>query len=126
MPDRPRINCTTPGCRGTSSAGGRCESCTARRGRAGSGRTTSSRRGYGAVWQRRRVEYLVEHPRCALCGRAATVPDHWPTDRATLVRMGVDDPDADEYLRPLCEPDHRSETAANQPGGWHRSGGRIA
>jgi hypothetical protein len=48
------------------------------------------------------------------------VPDHHPRSRRELIAAGVADPDADEYLRPLCAPCHNPETARNQPGGWNR------
>lgn len=121
MPSRPRTPCTTPGCTGRSDQGGRCDACRARR-RIGvdQARGTAADRGYGRRWRARRPDYLARHPRCALCGRASTVPDHYPRSRRELVAAGVLDPDADEYLRPLCDPCHRAETARHQPGGWHR------
>jgi 5-methylcytosine-specific restriction enzyme A len=128
MPTRPRAPCTTPGCGTPTPAGGRCETCRSRR-RADSDRIRgdATQRGYGEHWRTViRPAYLTRRPRCALCGRAATIPDHHPRSRRDLVAAGVADPDADEHLRPLCGPCHSRETARNQPGGWHRerTGGR--
>jgi 5-methylcytosine-specific restriction protein A len=74
-------------------------------------RPSAAERGYGAAWRRRRAEFLAANPICCLCGGPATVPDHWPRTRRELVAAGVVDPDADVYLRPLCERDHNRETA---------------
>lgn len=122
MPGVPPKPCTTPGCRGSSPVGGRCERCRGRRTRiTDTRRGTSAQRGYGAAWRTgARLDYLSRHPVCVLCGQAATVPDHYPLSRRQLVAAGVDEPDADERLRPLCRPCHGSETARNQPGGWNR------
>jgi 5-methylcytosine-specific restriction enzyme A len=122
LPSRPRAPCTTPGCGTTTVGGGRCPDCRARKS-ADSDRIRGSaeQRGYGQRWRTViRPAYLTRHPRCVLCGRAATVPDHYPRSRRQLVAARVADPDADEHLRPLCDPCHRTETARNQPGGWHR------
>lgn len=107
--------CSTPGCPELV-ASGRCATCSADADRA---RGTAAARGYGRRWSRhRRPAYLARNPICCLCGALATIPDHWPVDRRTLVLQGVADPDADEHLRPLCGGCHRTETAVNQPGGW--------
>lgn len=123
MPTRPRAPCTTPGCYNTTPGGGRCDECRTRK-RADSDRLrgTPAERGYDDHWHTViRPAYLTRHPRCALCGRAATIPDHHPRSRRQLVAAGVTDPDADRHLRPLCDTCHRTETARNQPGGWHRA-----
>lgn len=81
-------------------------------------RRTAAERGYDARWRRRRKRYLRDHPTCCLCGDPSEVPDHHPLSREQLLEQGVDNPDADEYLRPLCTPCHNKETAKHQPGGW--------
>ncbi|HLL68828.1 MAG TPA: hypothetical protein VK453_24405 [Micromonosporaceae bacterium] len=113
MPNRPRVPCTTPGCTGTA-PGGRCDRCLTRQARG-----SSAARGYGRTWRARRIPYLVAHPWCVLCGRPATVPDHHPASRRQLEARGVADPDADEHLRALCDPCHRTQTALRQPGGFN-------
>lgn len=120
MPDKPPQPCATPGCPGKTPTG-RCERCQGRgqRGTA-QGRETTAARGYGAIWRAVRLDYLGRHPRCVLCGRMATVADHYPTSRRQLIRDQVPDPDADHRIRPLCAPHHATETAKHQPGGWHR------
>lgn len=113
MPVRPRTPCTTPGCTHTATQG-RCDTCRTRR------TPTDPDRPYGAAWRARRGDYLTRNPWCTLCHHRATVADHYPTHRRRLVALGDPDPDADEHLRPLCDPCHRVETAKHQPGGWHR------
>ena len=120
MPHRPLRPCTTPGCPGRAETG-RCPRC--RAGRQLNPRLkqlSAAERGYDGQWQTRRLEYLLNHPRCVLCGRLARIPDHYPLSRKQLVSQGVADPDADERLRPLCTACHRRETARRQPGGWWR------
>lgn len=120
MPNRPATACNTPGCGGSGTAG-RCPTCTERRSQdreRASG--TPRERGYDRAWDARRLHYLTRNPWCALCKRVATVADHWPVRKRRLVALGVLDPDADQYLRPLCDSCHRIETARWQPGGWHQ------
>lgn len=124
MPTRPPGRCTTPGCHNPTTAGGRCDTCTARRATVKDRRRgTAAQRGYDHTWTRTRLTYLADHPWCALCPAPATVPDHHPVSRRDLLRQGVPDPDAAHRLRPLCDRCHRRETARNQPGGWHRDRG---
>lgn len=75
---------------------------------------------YGPLWPAIRLDYLTRHPVCELCGRQATVPDHHPRGIRQLRKAGVDNPNADRYLRPLCARCHNRETARKEPGGWHR------
>ena len=88
-------------------------------------RPTAAQRGYGAAWQRTRARYLRTHPTCALCPAPAQVADHYPRSRRELIAAGIANPDADQYLRPLCTPCHNRETAKYQPGGWHVKGTRT-
>lgn len=83
-------------------------------------RGTARQRGYDAAWERKRKAFLAKHPTCLLCPSPARVGDHHPYSRRELVAMGVTDPDAEMYLRPLCVPCHSSETGKHQPGGWNR------
>lgn len=79
---------------------------------------SSAARGYGHAWRKLRLAYLAAHPWCAgvqgqhhpKCDGRATVPDHHPTTRAELVRLGVPDPDSWHRLQPLSEPCHRQKT----------------
>lgn len=118
MPARALRPCATPGCPGKA-LNGRCEHC--RSERAGNPRLraeTAARRGYDVHWRRRRLDFLVGHPACALCPQAAVVADHYPLSRRELLTLRVHDPDADEFLRPLCKSCHDHETGERQPGGW--------
>lgn len=120
MPQRPATPCSTPGCTLRADQGGRCLGCAKRRARAkDSRRGTASDRGYGLIWRARRLDFLVRHHWCKLCGHVARVADHYPTSRRELLERGIGDPDTDEYLRPLCKPCHDRETARHQPGGWN-------
>lgn len=119
MPANLRRRCTTPGCPKLTDQSGRCAHC--RRGKMRLKRNRSREvHDYGPRWPARRLNYLIEHPTCVYCGRLSAVPDHWPVSRRQLVADGVLDPDADQYLRPLCKACHDRETGRNQPGGWHR------
>lgn len=82
-------------------------------------RGSASARGYG---QRHRKVFragvLQRDPLCVLCGRVATVADHHPLDRRTLVERGMDADDP-EHGRGLCAACHNRSTAQAQPGGWN-------
>ncbi len=114
MPRKPLTPCSQPGCPELTS-GGPCEAHKAQREAQREERGTSAR---GLRWVRRRKAYIYSNPWCLLCGRAATVADHYPLSRKQLVAKGVADPDAFAHLRPLCVPCHNRETAKHQPGGW--------
>jgi 5-methylcytosine-specific restriction protein A len=115
MPRRPRPPCSVPGCPELTARGGRCPTH-AKEAEAARGTTTA--KGYGTRWQRVRRRYLYAHPWCVLCSKTATVADHFPESRRSLVARGVSDPDAWSRLRPLCTTCHNRETAKHQPGGW--------
>ena len=110
--------CSTPGCPNLTTKSGRCDTCQAQ---ADARRGTPAQRGYGTPHRRRfrpqvlaRADYL-----CELCRRnVATVADHWPLDRRTLVQRGLD-PDDPRHGRGLCKQCHDRETASTQPGGWN-------
>lgn len=87
-------------------------------------RPTAAARGYGAAWQRVRTRFLRANPICILCGQPSQVADHYPKSRKQLLSEGITNPDAPEYLRPLCTSCHNKETAKHQPGGWARAGKR--
>lgn len=115
--ERPLRPCATPGCpvRVTS---GRCPRCITRRRHPSNARRQTWSAVYGPDWPSRRLDYLIRHPVCILCGHMATVPDHHPRGIHLLRRQGILDPHQDKYLRPLCEPCHAVETAKHHPGGW--------
>lgn len=114
MPNGPLRPCGTPGCPNRV-PGGRCERCRGSRRRHENVRD----RGYKtAAWERFRLDYLIRHPRCVLCGRMANTPDHYPVKRRELVARGVLNPDQDCFVRALCNPCHGRQTAIHQPGGW--------
>ena len=120
MPERPHQRCTTPGCPGRVTTG-RCAHCLETRQTNPRLRIeTTAERGYGSPWRTRRYAYLTTHPYCALCGRLATIADHYPIARRQLVATGDPAPDADHHLRPLCKPCHDHETGLRQPGGWRQ------
>ena len=122
MPNRPPRCCNHPGCPRPAYHGSLCEEHAKEQPRQQeTARPTSAQRGYGARWQKRRAEFLRDHPICEDCGRIATIPDHVPS-RKELVRLGVPDPDADRYLHPRCRTCHNRKTNAKDGGGWRGRG----
>lgn len=115
MPRRPRPPCSVPGCPELTARGGRCA---AHEREATALRETPGTSVYGRRWPNIRRRYLYAHPWCVLCSKPATVADHFPDSRRSLVARGVSDPDAWSRLRPLCTSCHNRETAKHQPGGW--------
>jgi 5-methylcytosine-specific restriction protein A len=98
MPHRPRPPCSVPG-RPELTMGGRCP---VHEREANRERVTPGGSSYGRRRPNVRKRYLYAHPWCMLCGRTATVADHFPTSRRQLVAEGVSDPDVWSRLRPLC------------------------
>ncbi len=129
MPRALRV-CSRPGCP-VLTTGGRCGACKAQTRRTTDERRgTAAKRGYGgAHWANARAACLRRDVLCtcvldghghgARCYAAATVADHDPVERKELVRQGVEDPDAVEFLRGKCAPCHNRRTARVTPGGWH-------
>lgn len=78
-------------------------------------RPSAARRGYDYRWRRKRAAFLRTHPFCE-CGAAATVADHHPLTRVELVRAGVEDPDAEQYLVARCASCHSRKTAVRDGG----------
>lgn len=115
MPRKPRPPCSIPGCPELTARGGRCvkheREATAQR-------VTPGTSAYGPRWPYIRRAYLYRNPWCVLCGKPATVADHFPESRRSLVARGVADPDVASRLRPLCVSCHSRETARHQPGGF--------
>ena len=113
--------CTAPGfCPNAVAIDGRC-----RDHRRHQRATVNRRRGnwwtvYGPTWPARRLDFLARHPACDLCGRAATVADHYPVGIHELNAAGVGDPHADNRLRPLCESCHNRHTGRTTPVGARR------
>lgn len=114
MPNRPLRSCTTPGCP-SKVDGGKCARCKGNR----LDQHNAGKRPYArASWLRFRIDYLSRNPRCVLCDRMATIPDHWPVSRRDLVNRGVRHPDQAFYVRALCTACHNAQTGIHQPGGW--------
>lgn len=113
MVARPRKPCTSPGCPNRV-VEGRCEL----HHRLAAQQRTHWRELYGDDWPQIRLEYLLRHPVCLLCGRMASVADHHPRGIRLLLKQRNPDPHADRHLRPLCASCHSKETSRYQPGGW--------
>lgn len=118
MPNRPQQPCTSPGCPRKTRTG-RCDTCRTQK-RTAYRRRNRRQHDYGPRWPAFRLNYLLANPRCVICARLSTVPDHWPVSRRDLLAGGILDPDQDQYVRPLCKPCHDRQTAIHQPGGWAR------
>lgn len=89
----------------TDDATGLCPDCRA------SYRSPTERVYDELAWRRVSANFLRLHKWCVLClerglTTPATVADHYPRTRRELFAAGIDNPDAFEYLRPLCKADH--------------------
>lgn len=107
--------CNVPGCPELfEGAGGRCHthSLQARRNR-------DSNRVYGTKGHRTfRAAVLTRDPVCTICHKAmATVADHHPLDRKTLVETGRN-PNDPKHGRGLCATCHNTWTAHTTPAGF--------
>ena len=123
MPVRPQQPCKTPGCHNPARhKRPTCTQCRTRTNRdLRTRRGHSHDQGYGHTHRTRfRTEVLERDRLCVLCRRReATVADHYPLDRKTLVTMGLDADDP-QYGRALCTRCHDQHTATHAPGGWYR------
>lgn len=78
---------------------------------------SSTARGYGADWRRKRAEVLRAEPLCRLCAEAGRVTPATDVDHIESF-AGPDDPlrlDRSN-LRPLCGPCHRARSARQAAG----------
>lgn len=123
MPSRPSKPCTTPGCPNPARPNKpSCAQCRTRSNRdLRTRRGNSHTQGYGRGHRDRfRVGVLTRDRLCRICKRREAVEaDHYPLDRKTLVKLGLDANDP-AYGRGLCKPCHSRATAAHAPGGWYR------
>lgn len=123
MPSRPRQPCKSPGCSNPARQGRpTCTECRTRSNRdLRTRRGNSHRQGYGRGHRERfRIGVLTRDRLCRICKRReTTVADHHPTDRKTLVKMGLDADDP-EYGRGVCTRCHDWWTSQENPGGWYR------
>lgn len=74
-------------------------------------RQSPADRGYDRKWRMNAARFLAANPVCALCTAPSTHADHHPQSRRELTALGVTDPDAWRFLRPLCESHHNSKSA---------------
>lgn len=110
--------CPARDCPTLVDGGGPCDQHKAQRAER---RGTAAQRGYTGRGHATFRDHVLRknHGICVLCQRApATVADHWPRSRRDLEQAGLN-PNDPAHGRPLCKPCHDSETATNQPGGWH-------
>jgi 5-methylcytosine-specific restriction enzyme A len=83
-------------------------------------KTSSSSRGYGAAWRRKRKQILLrDGGLCQVCRRAgfitqATEVDHIMS-RAECKRLGVNS-EIDENLQSICHPCHEKKTTEENGG----------
>ena len=108
-----RRPCTMPGCTNLSNTDGRCGQHQAAADRL---KGTAAQRGYsGQHVTRFRRQVLTASPWC-VCGKKATVADHYPRTRKQLVKAGLD-PDDPQYGRGLCAACHNRHSGLTTPGG---------
>lgn len=62
-----------------------------------------------AAWQRVRTRYRSRHPHCHVCGAPTEDVDH-VIPRRILVAAGINNPDHDRWLQPLCHRHHSEKT----------------
>ena len=85
-------------------------------------KTSSSSRGYGAAWRKKRKQILLrDGGLCQPCRRAgfitqATEVDHIQS-RAVCKRLGID-AEHDDNLQSICNPCHEKKTI-EENGGTH-------
>ncbi len=96
--------------------GGRCPAHATQARRERVGNRVYSSRGHRTF----RDAVLTRDVVCVIdgCVQWATVADHYPRDRKTLVGLGLN-PNDPAYGRGLCHQHHSLETAQYQPGGWN-------
>jgi 5-methylcytosine-specific restriction protein A len=116
MPRKPLVPCSAvPSCPELTT-GGPCAEHAKQRAKQ---RTNRGGSAYGRNWRERvQPRFIYQNPWCVLCGRAASVADHWPTSRRDLVARGEPNPDAFEHLRALCKACDAKERPKREPGGW--------
>lgn len=115
MPWAPRQHCSVPGCAGWGPGPCAVHRAVQQR-RIDQVRGSPAERGYDNEWVDRSRRFLLAHPVCVGCGGVATVSNH-RIRRVLLVAIGVPDPDADEYLEPMCASCHGRHTAKTE-GRW--------
>ena len=74
-----------------------------RRGEADARRPNARQRGYTTKWEHERADFLRLHPRCAMCGKPATVVDHIVLHRGDMKLFW-----RRSNWQSLCEFDHNS------------------
>ena len=83
-------------------------------------RGSSTERGYGSRWQRRRAAFLKKNPLCIECKRdgrteAATRVDHIDPHKGDPVKFWDED-----NWQPMCQHHHDSKTARQDGGFGHK------
>jgi hypothetical protein len=73
--------------------------------------TPANDRPYDSAAWRRLSARFTRGKFCVLCKEhglrvPATIADHWPDTRRELLARGIENPDDEKYLRPLCKTHH--------------------
>lgn len=77
-------------------------------------RPSATARGYGYVWQQRRIAFLATHPWCEGGPELHAGHGHWwhrATDVDHIIPLSQGGPDERTNLQPLCKRAHSSKTA---------------
>lgn len=75
-------------------------------------RGSSTARGYGADWQRLRLQVLAEEPLCRFCAEQGKVTAATEVDHIVPIRLRPDLRLERSNLRSLCKPHHDALTAS--------------
>lgn len=110
MPSRLPTPCAHPGCPHLTFGTSRCAyHQVSQRPPQRDTRPSSSKRGYGAEWQRIRLRVLAEEPFCRVCGLKAKIVDHIDGNAANVARSN---------LQAMCQRCHNRKTNRENGGGW--------
>ena len=108
-PQMPRSACSTPGCPGRAVLRGRCVTHAEQVSRLiEQERGTSTERGYGAAWRKKRNEYLLENPFCVQCWALGREQYAEEVDHIIPKRLGGADDESNEQA--LCKQHHSMKT----------------
>lgn len=109
MPFKASSSCSVPGCPGRAAHRGRCPEHAEQLSRTHEiERGTSTDRGYGSTWRKRRDAYLREHPFCVDCWKLGR--EQYATEVDHIVPKSQGGADEESNYQPLCHEHHSAKT----------------